>query len=73
MFGGDGGQSGEVFHPSLRIAAENLTKIYFFDSGRLKFYRAELKEVCSSAAGDSKKKALIMVEKHQGIIMKMSC
>ncbi len=45
----------------------------FFDSGRLKFYRAELKEVCSSAAGDSKKKALIMVEKHQGIIMKMSC
>ncbi|WP_112916361.1 metallophosphoesterase family protein [Escherichia coli] len=51
-------KSGEVF-PSqeLRIAAENLTKIYFFDSGRLKFYRAELKEVCSSAAGDSKKKA----------------
>ncbi|EKL1869188.1 metallophosphoesterase, partial [Salmonella enterica] len=51
-------KSGEVF-PSkeLSIAAEKSTEIYFFDSGRLKFYRAELKDTSSSAAGDIKKKA----------------
>jgi 3',5'-cyclic AMP phosphodiesterase CpdA len=51
-------KSGETF-PSqeLRIAAEISTQIYFFDSGQLKFYKAELKEVSSSAAGDIKKKA----------------
>ena len=51
-------KSGEIF-PSqeLGIAAEKSTQIYFFDSGLLKFYKAELKEVYSSAAGDIKKKA----------------
>lgn len=51
-------KSGETF-PSqeLRIAAEKSTKIYFFDSGQLKFYEAELKKVCSSASGDIKKNA----------------
>lgn len=50
-------KSGEIF-PSqeLGIAAEKSTKIYFFDSGRLKFYSAELKGICSSAAGDIKNK-----------------
>lgn len=67
-------KSGEVF-PSqeLRIAAENLTKIYFFDSGRLKFYGAELKKSAPQLLGIARRRLLIMVEKHQGIIMKMSC
>lgn len=48
-------RSGEVF-PSqeLRIASESSKKIYFFDSGQLKFYSAVLTDVRSSAAGDIK-------------------
>ncbi|MGI0466978.1 metallophosphoesterase family protein [Serratia marcescens] len=49
-------KSGEIF-PSqeLGVASENSTQIYFFDSGRLKFYKADLKGVCSSFSGDIKR------------------
>ncbi|MPU10970.1 metallophosphoesterase family protein [Escherichia coli] len=51
-------KSGERF-PSLELknAAEKNKQIYFFDSGRLKFYTAVLKDTCSSALGDIKKQS----------------